>query len=73
MKFIIDVSTKSKRPLINQLKMLKWVDDVQDGGIYHACRGYSQVHLETEKDEDFIDNWLYNKSRKIDYIGVVEA
>lgn len=73
MNYIIDVSTKSKGLLISQLKRLKWVDEVQDGGIYHACRGYSQVHLTTDKSEDFIDDWLYNKSWKVDYIGVVEA
>jgi len=55
----IDVMTEHKDIVIAYLAALKSTVSVRDGGVYRECPGYSQVHVETTKSEDELDQWLY--------------
>lgn len=67
----IDVKTKDKAHLIRRLRALKTTDTVEDGGMYHEDRSYSQVWLTTEWSEKELDDWLY-RTKGINYIGTFE-
>jgi len=70
-KLGIDVMTKTKAAMIRRLKALKSTVSVRDGGVYRECPGYSQVHVETTKSEDELDQWLYkNCHHHFDFVGV---
>jgi len=67
---IIDVKTHDVNKLMGRLKRLKSTSNVENGGMYHMGREYSQVWLETSKSLEEVDKWLWRYSN-CDYVGVV--
>lgn len=74
MRYIIDVHTHGKRAIINRLKRLKWIKSVEDRGPYWADTVYSQLEVESTKNADEIEDWLYDYCPKgSGYVGVTRA
>ncbi len=68
--FIIDVETHDKKNIIRRLGALKSTSFVEDGGMYHEDRSYSQILVSTAFTEQELEDWLYKGN--FDYVGVVE-
>jgi hypothetical protein len=66
--FGIDVETKHKATVIRRLRALKSTIQVEDGGVYHEDKNYSQIHLKTTFDLDVLENWLW-ATKGIETIG----
>lgn len=69
--FIIDITTKDKNKCIRRMSKLKGYENVKDGGMYHQDIMYSQIHLDSVKTLDEIENWFYKSN--LDYVGVIEV
>lgn len=72
MKLGIDVRTTDKQGLIRRLNRLVGTTSAVDGGSYAEDRNFSQVHVETDKTEAQLEDWLYNSVRNLDWVGVFE-
>lgn len=74
-QYIIDVKTQDAYKLVEQLKAQPWVIAARPGGQYIQDPNYSQVRVFAgpDKDEKFIDDWLYYDSEDIDWVGVAPA
>ena len=68
----IDVDTRCKAEFIRRLNSLKTTEEVEDGGVYHTDKSYSQVHVVTSWTEDVLEDWLWKTkfSKDFDYVGV---
>lgn len=71
-KLGIDVRTSSKEKLIRRLNMLSSTISAQDGDVYYEDPLYSQVHVETNKTEEQMEDWLINYSGEVEWCGVFE-
>jgi hypothetical protein len=67
--FGIDVETVNKATVLRRLRALKTTVEARDGGMYHADRTYSQVHVDTTKTEAELESWLYN-TKGVEAVGV---
>lgn len=71
MKLGIDVRTTDKQGLLRRLNRLVGTISAVDGGVYTHDRAFSQVHVETDKSEKEMDDWLY-QSVNLEWVGVFE-
>lgn len=67
--FIIVIETYDKNRAIGRLSKLKSTIMVEDGGMYHMDKSYSQIWIESKMTEDELDHWLWKNG--LDYVGVV--
>lgn len=68
----INVRTSIKALLIIKLSMLPSTIQVQDGDVYHEDPLFSQVHVQTNKTEEQMEDWLMNCSGEVEWCGVFE-
>lgn len=70
-RFGIDVRTKSLNNLLRRLERLVSTDSVENGGMYHMDKSYSQILVTTSKTEDELDHWLWSlKGPNTNYVGI---
>ena len=69
-RYIIDCETKNVKRNISALKKLKSTLQVENGGMYHQDKHYSQIHLVSSKPLPDIEKWFY-EHKGVEAIGVV--
>jgi hypothetical protein len=63
-KLGVDCETHDKKELIGRLGKLKTTVTVEDGGMYHQDKEYSQIWIDTTMTEEELDCWLFETKFK---------
>jgi len=72
MKFIIDHYAHDYRKTLYALNRLKNTEATFNGH-YHEAMECCQILVETDKTEEELENWLYNRKGIGEFMGVVKA
>jgi hypothetical protein len=67
-ELLVDIATHDLQRCIYKLNRLVSTTYAMDGGMYTQDRTYSQLHIDTIKTADEVDQWLYKHG--FDYVGV---